>query len=102
MSLAQGIQIEFLENGIIDNFAACTVSHKKDQISRTQDCTTIKLGETFLQPYKYLVVWKQTTWRQRPKQQLIRVEKQHGKLHIALQYSGKFNLGEATKAQKGE
>ena len=55
MSLAQGIQIEFLENGIIDNYAACTVSHKKDQISRTQDCTTIKLGETFLQPYKYLV-----------------------------------------------
>jgi hypothetical protein len=29
MSLAQGIQIEFLENRIIDNYAACTVSHRK-------------------------------------------------------------------------
>ena len=29
MSLAQGIRIEFLENGIIDNYAACTVNHRK-------------------------------------------------------------------------
>jgi hypothetical protein len=28
-SLAQGIQIGFLKKGIIDNYAACTVSNRK-------------------------------------------------------------------------
>ena len=51
MSLAQGIQIGLLGNGVIDNYAACTASNKKKkkphQINGTQDCTTIKLGENF-------------------------------------------------------
>ena len=75
---------------------------EKDQISGTQHCTAIKLGQNFLQLYKHLFVWEQTTRRQQPQQQLIRAEKQHGKLHIPLQYSGKFTLEEARKAQRGE
>jgi hypothetical protein len=54
-----------------------------------------------LQPYKLLIVWEQTIRRRRPQQQLNWAEKQHGKLHIVLQYFGKFSLEESTKDQRG-